>query len=61
MPIIRIEGPAKTDLDARRSFIKSVTTAAATYYGMPEEKIIILIKENSPEEVAVGGTLICDR
>ena len=37
------------------------TKAAAEAYGMPMEKIIILIRENRLDQVAVGGELISDR
>ena len=61
MPIITIEGPPITDIEKRRALTAEVTRSAAAIFGMPEEKIIILIRENRPEQVAVGGVLLCDR
>jgi 4-oxalocrotonate tautomerase len=61
MPIINLDGPLIRDLDVRRKLVSELTAAAARAYGMPEEKIIILIRENTPEQVAVGGTLLSDR
>lgn len=61
MPIINLDGPPIADLNLRRTLVKELTAAAARVYAMPEEKIIVLIRENTPEQVAVGGTLIADR
>ena len=61
MPIISIDGPKIQDMEKRRKFVEKVTAAATEVYSMPKEKIIVLIRENSPEQVAVGGELICDR
>ena len=61
MPIITIDGPGIHDMDKRRRFVEQLTTAATEVYNMPKEKIIVMIRENSPEQVAVGGELIADR
>lgn len=60
MPIITIEGPPIIDIDTRRTLVRELTEAAARAYGMPSEKMIVLIRENNPEQVAVGGELIAD-
>ena len=60
MPIINIDGPPIANLETRRSLVNELTAAAARAYAMPEEKIIVLIRENTPEQVAVGGKLIAD-
>ncbi len=56
-----IEGPPIKDPDKKRTLGKEITLAAVKAYGLPEEVIVVLIKENSPENVCVGGELICDR
>jgi 4-oxalocrotonate tautomerase len=61
MPIINLDGPPIDDLDVRRTLVAELTAAAAKAYAMPAEKIIVLIRENTPQQVAVGGTLIADR
>ena len=60
MPIITIEGPPIADMNIRRTLTKNLTLAAAEAYGMPKEKIIVLIRENNADQVAVGGELISD-
>ena len=61
MPAIIIEGPKIDDLEAKRELVKKITAAAADAYKMPEEIMVVMIKENSPENVGVGGELIIDR
>jgi 4-oxalocrotonate tautomerase len=60
MPIIRVDGPKVEDIDRKRQFVKEVTKAASTLYGLPESIIVVLLQENSPDNVASGGQLICD-
>ena len=61
MPIITIEGPPIVDMATRRTLTEELTRSAAEAYAMPKEKIIVLIRENRPDQVAVGGELISDR
>jgi 4-oxalocrotonate tautomerase len=61
MPNICVEGPAIKEVDKKRIFVQELTDAATKAYGLPKETIIVLIKENSPENVGVGGKLIVDR
>jgi 4-oxalocrotonate tautomerase len=60
MPIITLEGPRIQDLDTRRTLVRELTDAAARAYGLPREKMVVLIRENTPEQVAVGGELLAD-
>lgn len=61
MPIINIDGPPIADIEVRRALVDELTAAAVKAYKLPAEKIIVLIRENGPEQVAVGGTLLADR
>ena len=60
MPIITIEGPEIQDLDTRRALVRELTDAAARAYDLPREKMIVLIRESTPDQVAVGGELLAD-
>jgi 4-oxalocrotonate tautomerase len=61
MPNIEIEGPVLNDIDKKRVLVEELTDAATKAYGLPRETIVVLIKENSAENVGVGGKLIIDR
>lgn len=58
MPIITVEGP-KLEVEQKRQLAKKLTDAAVEVYKI--EDIIVLIKENSPENVGLRGQLIVDR
>jgi len=60
VPIIRVDGPPVADVDKKREFVKCVTEATAAFYGLPEYVIIVLLQENMPENVGVGGKLLVD-
>lgn len=61
MPNITIDGPVIEDVEKKRNLVKEMTDAATKAYGLPQEAIVVVIKENSPENVGVGGKLIIDR
>jgi len=61
MPVITIDGPKITDLDKKRELASTVSRAAAEAYGLPITTIVVMLKENNSDNVAVGGTLIADR
>ena len=58
MPTITVEGPA-ISTDAKRELVRRFTEAAREVYQI--EEIVVLIKENPPENVGVGGQLLADR
>ena len=61
MPTITVEGPPIKDLDKKRMLAKEMTDAASKAYGLPRGIIVVVVKENAPENVSVGGQLIIDR
>ncbi len=61
MPNVEISGPKIKDLEVKRVLVKEVTDAIEKAYKLPRDLYVVVIKENSPENVAVGGELIIDR
>ncbi len=59
MPNINIDGPP-VDVDKKRTLVKEVTEAASKAYGIPEQAMVVIIRENPAENVSVGGCLLCD-
>lgn len=60
MPIITASGPA-LDVESKRKLAEGLARVAAEVYRRPAEQIIVIIRENPPENVAIGGTLVADR
>ncbi len=61
MPVIHVEGPKVTDLDRKRHFVRTVTEAASILFDLPTDTIVVLLKENTKDNVGVGGWLVIDR
>jgi len=53
-----VEGP-KIDVEKKRQLVKKLTEAAVEVYGI--EHIIVIIRENPPENVGISGELLADR
>ena len=60
MPIAKIEGPFLS-IDVKRVLVKEITDALEKAYKYPRAVYGVIIKENSPENVANGGELAIDR
>ena len=61
MPTITVSGPLINDIETKRTLAKELTDVAERAYGIPAQHIVVVIKENRPENVSVGGELIIDR
>ena len=61
MPTITVEGPPIKDIDKKRKLVKGLTESASEAYGLSKDKIVVLIKENPPENVGIGGQLLIDK
>jgi len=61
MPNITINGPKIEDIELKRNLVKEITDAVEKAYKLPRQAFVVIIKENPPENVGVGGELIIDR
>jgi 4-oxalocrotonate tautomerase len=61
MPTITAEGPPIRDIEVKRELVRDITEAATKAYKLPRDIIVVVIKENAPENVGVGGELIADK
>ena len=57
MPTITVEGPP-ISIERKRALVERLTETATEIYQI--EHITVLIKENPPENVSIGGTLVAD-
>ena len=60
MPNITIDGPKIENIEIKRVLIQEITDSIEKAYKIPKEHIIVVIKENLPENVGVAGKLIAD-
>jgi 4-oxalocrotonate tautomerase len=61
MPTATLEGPTIEDVDIKRILVGEVTDALEKAYKIPREVFTVVIKENLPNNVGVGGRLLIDR
>ena len=61
MPTATMSGPPIEDLEVKRKLVKEITDAMEKAYKIPREAYIVVIKENPPENVGIGGELLIDR
>lgn len=60
MPFIQIDGP-QIPIEKKRQLSQEITEIVSRIYGIPREAgVFLLIKENNPDCIALGGKLICD-
>lgn len=61
MPSANLEGPKIDDVETKRVLVKEITDALEKAYKLPRQVYVVLIKENLPENVGVGGELIINK
>ncbi len=59
MPMIVIDGPPIPEIEKKRELVKKLYDGAKDVYGI--KHITVVIRENLPENVGVGGELVIDR
>ena len=60
MPLITVSGPP-ADIERKRKLAEGLTRVAAEAYRIAAEHMIVVIQENPPENVGLGGVLLADR
>ena len=60
MPVVTVDG-GPLDVEKKRELCRDITDALAAAYGLPRDAYVVLIRENSLENVGVAGELVCDR
>jgi 4-oxalocrotonate tautomerase family enzyme len=59
MPNVYVDGPPM-DNDKKRTMAQAMSKTASEAYGIPEQGIVVVIRENPSTNVCVGGKMICD-
>lgn len=58
MPSATIEGPKIENVEVKRVLVREITDALEKAYKIPRQAYVVLIKENPPENIGVGGELL---
>jgi 4-oxalocrotonate tautomerase len=57
MPVITVEG-AKLRAEQKKLLIESLTKVASAIMEVSEKNYIVLIKENDPDSIGLGGKVL---
>jgi len=60
MPIVNVSGPA-LNVEKKRDLARRLTEVMCDVYQRPAGHIIVIVQENPPENISIGGTLVADR
>ena len=60
MPVITVEA-GKLSKEQKAELARELTGTASRIMGVPEQAFIAVIRENSPDNIGVGGVLLSDR
>lgn len=60
MPVITFEIVQLTH-EQKQTIVKEFTDTASQVTGIPREDFYVFVKENSPENVGIGGILLNDK
>lgn len=61
MPVIQVNALKQPDIDKKRKMVMKLTDVMVEVYGVPKESVTIMIKEDDPENVGIGGVLALDK
>ncbi len=61
MPVITVEGPARS-VEQKKELVKLLTDSMKKAYGYPKDfsHIVVIIKENLPENIGSDGVLLSE-
>jgi len=60
MPVITLEA-GKLNKEQKNQLVKEFTNTASKIMNVPEQAIIVLLKENEMDNIGFGGQLLSDR
>lgn len=60
MPVIVFEGP-KLERTQKAQLVKELSDVGHRVTGIRREAFVVFVKENDPENIGVGGSLLADR
>ncbi len=60
MPVVTFEA-ARLNREQKQQLVAEFTETAARITGLPKETIFVFLKENSADNVGVGGVLLSEK
>lgn len=60
MPVITLEAASLTK-EQKKQLVREFTESAVRIMNMPQESFYVFLKENSPDNVGVGGVILSEK
>jgi 4-oxalocrotonate tautomerase len=61
MPVIQVNALRQPDVDKKRKLVARLADLMVEIYGVPRSSVVVMIKEDDPENVGLGGELALDK
>lgn len=61
MPVIQVNALKQPDINKKRKLVEKLADIMVELYDVPRDSIIVMIKEDEPENVGIGGVLALDK
>jgi 4-oxalocrotonate tautomerase len=61
MPVIQVNAFKQPDIDKKRQLVAKLADIMVELYEVPRESVTVMIKEDEPENVGIGGILALDK
>jgi 4-oxalocrotonate tautomerase len=61
MPVIQVNALKQPDIDKKRELVARLADLMVELYEVPRESVIVMIKEDEPDNVGIGGELALDK
>jgi 4-oxalocrotonate tautomerase len=61
MPVIQVNMFKQPDIDKKRQLVSRLADLMVELYNVPREAVTVMIKEDEPENVGIGGELAVDK
>ena len=61
MPVIQVNAFKQPDIDKKRRLVAKLADIMVELYDVPRESVTVMIKEDEPENVGIGGMLALDK
>lgn len=60
MPFITIDGPNNLSKETKLKLIEELTNTASSILNIPKQAFSVIIKENNPDNIGVGGVQLSE-
>jgi 4-oxalocrotonate tautomerase len=61
MPVIQVNAFKQPNIDKKRKLVVKLTDVMVEVYNVPRDSVVVMIKEDEPKNIGLGGMLALDK